>query len=145
VIAPGDTLTLEFEAKPAPDGATRYWFLVTNGVYSSTAPQSFDSATPIAAAPSYKFALGGARPNPTTGNVNISYTLARDTQVSIHVYNVAGRLIKTLVSGKQKAGPYDVVWNARDNGGRQVTQGVYFYRMVADGWSSQKKVVFLGR
>jgi hypothetical protein len=143
VIAPGDTLTLEFEAKPVPEGMTRHWFVVTNGVYSSVTPQGAEEPTPVAQ--SWEFALGGARPNPTTGSVSISYTLARDGDVSIRVYNVAGRLVRTLVNSHQKPGPYDIVWNATDNGGRRVPNGVYFYRMVAGDWSSQRKVVFLGR
>jgi hypothetical protein len=143
VIAPGDTLTLEFEAKPVPEGMTRHWFLVTNGVYSSVAPQGVDEPQPVAQ--SWQFALGAARPNPTTGSVSIGYTLARSTDVSIRVYNVAGRLVRTLVKERQKPGPYDILWNARDNDGRRVPNGVYFYRMVAGDWTSQRKVVFLGR
>jgi hypothetical protein len=50
-----------------------------------------------------------------------------------------------LVDGSAKAGPHDIVWDLSDNGGRRVGAGVYFYRMDASSWRSQRKVVFLKR
>jgi flagellar hook assembly protein FlgD len=77
--------------------------------------------------------------------VNIDYTLARESNVSLRIYNVAGRLVSDLVGERQRPGPYNVTWNLRDNGGVRVPSGVYFYRLVADEWTSQKKVVFIER
>ncbi len=145
IIAPGDTVSFEFEAVPPEAGKTRHWFLVTNGVYSSTAPLGYDQVQPELSVPTYQFALGAARPNPTSGDVSIDYTLATESNVSLRIYNVAGRLVRDLVGERQKAGPYDLVWNLRDNGGVHVPSGVYFYRLVADEWMSQKKVVFIDR
>jgi flagellar hook assembly protein FlgD len=71
--------------------------------------------------------------------------LAGDCEVSIRVYDVAGRLVRTAVSGTQSAGPHETVWDARSDGGSRVSRGVYFYRMQADDWVSQKKVVLLDR
>jgi len=51
----------------------------------------------------------------------------------------------TLVSGMREPGPHEVVWDARDDGGRTVPVGVYFYKMTAGSWQSQRKVVFLER
>ncbi len=145
VIAPGDTVSFEFEAVPPEAGKTRYWFLVANGVYSSTAPRGYEEAQPEPSAPTYQFALGAARPNPTSGDVSIDYALARESNVSLRIYNVAGRLVRDLLGERQKAGPHDLVWNLRDDGGVRVPSGVYFYRLIADEWTSQKKVVFIDR
>jgi len=93
-------------------------------------------------APTYEFALGPARPNPSRGTVTIAYSLAQETPVSIRLYDMAGRLVKTLVQGMGHAGPHEVVWDARDDGGRAVPAGVYFYKMLAGSWGSQRKVVF---
>jgi hypothetical protein len=95
--------------------------------------------------PVWYFALGAARPNPSLSNVTIEYTLAQQIPVSIRVYDVAGRLVKTLVSGTGAPGPHDVTWNAADDHGRKVGAGVYFYRMDAGAWRSQRKMVFLER
>lgn len=145
VIAPGDTVTFEFETVAPEAGKARHWFLVTNGVYSSVAPQGYDAGPTAPEAPTYAFALGAAWPNPTSGNVQIDYSLARESSVSLRIYTVAGRLVRDLVGERQKAGPYSLAWNLRDDGGARVPSGVYFYRLVADEWASQKKVVFIDR
>jgi len=79
------------------------------------------------------------------GSVTIQYTLAQESLVSIRVFDVAGRLVKNLVSENGAAGPHDVTWDATDDRGLRVAAGVYFYRMLAGSWMSQRKVVFLER
>jgi subtilisin family serine protease len=100
-------------------------------------------ATGGVAKPLYVLSLGPARPSPSRGKVTIGYSLAQQFPVSIRVYDVAGRLVRTLVSGTGEAGPHDIVWDARDDHGVRVAAGVYFYRMNAGSWQSQRKVVFL--
>jgi hypothetical protein len=94
---------------------------------------------------SYQLALGAAHPNPSSGSVSFSFTMAKQGPASIRVYDVAGRLVKTLVSGKVEAGPQNITWDASDDGGHRVGAGVYFYRMDVGTWRSQRKVVFLER
>src|SRR5262249_19004045 len=145
---PGDTLSLTFSGTPVPTGLVRDVFLTARGSYSAPADAaaSTDLASgTIAAAPTYVFALGAAHPNPTSETVSFSFTMAKEGPTSIPVYDVAGRLVKTLVSGSAEAGPHDIMWNATDDGGRRVGAGVYFYRMDAGSWRSQRKVVFLER
>jgi hypothetical protein len=150
-LLPGDTLTLGFTATEVPSGKVRDLFLMTTGAYATTAQAgaaalaSASQTAALAAQPVYEFALGPARPNPSLGSVSISYSLAQESPVSLRVYNVAGRLVRTLVSGTGEAGPHDIVWDARDDHGVRVAAGVYFYRMNAGSWQSQRKVVFLER
>jgi len=63
----------------------------------------------------------------------------------MRIYDVAGRLLKELVDGPQLAGPHEVVWDGRSNAGQKVAAGVYFYRIQAGGWSSEKKLVVIQR
>jgi hypothetical protein len=112
---------------------------------TTTASRRAGGAASAAVTPAHEFALGPVRPNPSRGTVIIGYSLAEETPVSIRVFNVAGRLVMTLVQGPGEAGPYEVVWDARDHGGRTVPAGVYFYTMAAGSWQSQRKVVFLER
>jgi flagellar hook assembly protein FlgD len=85
----------------------------------------------------------GPGSNPSRGSVTIGYMLATESPAPIRVYDVAGRLVKTLVSGTGEAGPHEVVWDATSDHGRRVGAGVYFYKMTAGSWQSQRKVVFL--
>jgi len=117
------------------------------GSEESEAPgiASTERATGGVAKPLNVLSLGPARPNPSRGTLTIGYSLAQASPVAIRIYNVAGKLVRTLVSGTGGAGPHEVVWDARDDGGRAVPAGVYFYKMLAGSWGSQRKVVFLER
>ncbi|HKA24119.1 MAG TPA: FlgD immunoglobulin-like domain containing protein [Candidatus Eisenbacteria bacterium] len=147
-VNPGDTVSVEYGGVPPEEGKVRDLFLIATGAYSNpaTTGSSIGPGMPvIAATPTYQFALGAAHPNPSSGTVAFSFTMAQQGPAQIRVYDVAGRLVKTLASGTAEAGPHDLVWNATDDGGRRVGAGVYFYRMDAGSWRSQRKVVFLER
>ncbi len=75
-------------------------------------------------------------PNPFSSSTTIRYSLpsavsGRLTAVDLSVYDLAGRLVRTLVDGPQETGFYSVVWDGRDSSGRSVASGVYFYRLSA--------------
>jgi hypothetical protein len=61
------------------------------------------------------------------GEASINLTLAKTDRVEVKIYDVSGRLIRTLADGQLfKAGPQKLTWDGLDNGGRQVARGVYF-------------------
>jgi titin len=95
------------------------------------------------ATPRVGLGLDDALPNPGTSRVTIGYTLSQVAPVAIRVYDVAGRMVRTLVNEMGAPGPHEVVWNTRDDGGLPVPPGVYFYRMSSGTWQSQRKVVLL--
>jgi hypothetical protein len=102
-------------------------------------PQSTEGALPVPL-PSV-FALGQSYPNPMRDNAIIQYQLPVESQVSLKVYNVIGQMVRELASGKQKAGYYKAVWKGKDAQGREVSSGVYFYRLDAGGFSKTNKLV----
>ena len=59
------------------------------------------------------------------------------------VYDVSGRLVATLLDEDRGPGRYEVTWDGRDTGQRQVASGVYFYSIEADTFTSTKKMVLL--
>lgn len=83
------------------------------------------------------------RPNPFTGSSAIEFTLARGVDVTLGVYDLLGREVKTLHRGALAAGPHRFDWNGRDEGGRRSPAGVYFVRWQAPGRSMETKVVKL--
>jgi hypothetical protein len=88
--------------------------------------------------------LGQNYPNPFNPVTRIEYKLPGNrTRVSVVVYDVSGRKVRTLVNGEKDAGRHVVDWDGRDEGGRPVGSGVYFYRMVAAGFSDVRKMVLL--
>ncbi|NIN69479.1 MAG: T9SS type A sorting domain-containing protein, partial [Anaerolineae bacterium] len=59
----------------------------------------------------------------------ISFTLPERTYVTLTIYNVAGKKVKTLVSGEMDGGTHIVRWNGTDENGSRVASGIYFYRL----------------
>jgi hypothetical protein len=80
-----------------------------------------------------EFALEQNYPNPFNPSTRISYALPVESRVRIHVYDIGGRLIRTLVDGVQTAGHLSVEWDGRNGAGGAVGSGVYFYRIEARG------------
>jgi flagellar hook assembly protein FlgD len=83
-------------------------------------------------------------PNPASeGRTTISYSLPRRERVSLLVYDIAGRRVKKVVDGIKGSGLHQAAWEGGDDLGRQVSQGVYFYRLSAGDFTSTKKMIWL--
>lgn len=79
--------------------------------------------------------LLGAVPNPTRQASRIFFQLAESGNVNLRVYNSAGQLVRTLVESSLPAGEHALSWDGRDDSGRDVAAGVYYYRMSARGFN----------
>jgi subtilisin family serine protease len=82
-------------------------------------------------------------PNPFNPETVIRYTLQRAGQVSVAVYNLLGRQIAALVDETQNAGTHSIIWDGRDDDGKLVASGVYFYRLRAGDIAQTKKMILL--
>jgi hypothetical protein len=80
-------------------------------------------------------------PNPSRTALHIRYGIPRATRVTIKLYDIAGKLCRTLVNEQQRPRYYSLTWDRTDNSGRTAANGVYFCQMVTDAYRSQKKVV----
>jgi hypothetical protein len=89
------------------------------------------------------YGLGEARPNPFTQRTVIGFEVPEAVWVRVVVYDVAGRLVRTLVDEERPAGAQVVEWDGRDDGGRSVGNGIYFYAMQAGAWQSQRRMTLL--
>ena len=87
--------------------------------------------------------LSQNQPNPMVNNTSFTFGIVEDAEVTIEVHNVAGQLIKTLISGNYEAGEYTVKWNGADNSGRPVKQGVYYYTLKAGNFVDSKKLIIV--
>ena len=72
-------------------------------------------------------------PNPFTASTLISYTVPAEGSVSLRVFDVTGREVRTLVSGTIGAGSHEIEWDGRDQSGNRVSTGTYFYRLETAG------------
>ena len=76
--------------------------------------------------PDYTLALIGAIPNPFNPTAEIQFVLPASTSVELDVYDVSGRLVRSLMAGRLGPGPHAVTWDGRDKAGRNVASGTYF-------------------
>jgi len=90
-----------------------------------------------------QFVLYPSYPNPMTRKAVIRFGVPERTHVSLKIYDITGRLVRTLKDATLDAGYYTVIWDGRDNKGRPVATGVYFYRLEAAGKIATKKLVRL--
>jgi hypothetical protein len=92
-------------------------------------------------------------PNPVRFSTHISYTLpgirvqgsgvSERIPVHLAVYDVTGRLVKTLVDREQEVGYYSVEWDGKDGRGREAPSGIYFYRLQSGTYTATKKLILL--
>ncbi|MCK4223778.1 MAG: T9SS type A sorting domain-containing protein [candidate division Zixibacteria bacterium] len=90
-----------------------------------------------------EFALSQNYPNPFNPDCEIKYALPTNCQVTLTIYNVLGQKVKVLVDEYQSAGNKLVKWDGKDDQGREVTSGVYFYRIQAGDFVQSKKMVLM--
>jgi hypothetical protein len=90
------------------------------------------------------FALYPNVPNPFNPTTVIRYDMPQNGgEVSLRIYDAAGRVVKTLVAGTPAAGQRSITWDGRDDAGRPVASGVYFCRLTASGYANTSKMVLL--
>lgn len=84
-----------------------------------------------------------ASPNPARGEISFAYELGRDADVSLEVFDAAGRRVGEVVSERAAAGPASARWTPKDSSGNRLPSGVYYARLAAADGSRMTRVVFL--
>ncbi|MFP6719497.1 MAG: FlgD immunoglobulin-like domain containing protein [Candidatus Poribacteria bacterium] len=87
-------------------------------------------------------------PNPFNPETWIPFELNQDSNVSLAIYDLAGRLVRRLDLGFQEAGAYlqrdrAIYWDGRTQSGEQVASGTYFYTLKTEGYVSTQKMIIL--
>ena len=90
-----------------------------------------------------RLALDQNVPNPFNPTTTIGFSLPRTGPVKLQVFDVRGRLVRTLLDEARSAGTYEVKWDGRDEGGRRAASGVYLYRLDAVGQVLQNKMTLV--
>ena len=82
-------------------------------------------------------------PNPFNPTTQIRYGLKENAYVSINIYDLMGKHIKSFINMSQDAGYQSIVWNATDATGQPVPAGMYIYTITAGDFRQTKKMIFL--
>ena len=82
-------------------------------------------------------------PNPFNPTTTISFSLPHRSSVTLTVFDALGRKVATLVQGVVEAGSHSVSWGAKDDAGRPVGSGIYYYRLIANTFQGTEKMVLV--
>ena len=96
----------------------------------------------------FEFGLFQNAPNPFNPETWIPYALGSPERVVIRIYDMTGRLVKTLDLGEQDAGIYmskgkAAYWDGSNEGGEEVSSGIYFYIMEAGSFRATRKMLVI--
>ncbi len=82
-------------------------------------------------------------PNPFRDETTITFTLINNTKINLSIYNIEGRKIKTLKQGFLYKGIHIIKWNGKDENGRRISKGTYFYQLKTSDKRIIKKMILM--
>lgn len=89
------------------------------------------------------FSLGTSTPNPARGHAGIAWSLPRNGRARLAVFDLSGARVRTLVDGAAAAGRNVTWWDGRDDGGRAVRAGAYFWSLEFEGRRLARRMVIV--
>lgn len=90
----------------------------------------------------YSYSLK-AMPNPFNSSCQIKYGLSQQGRVALKVYDVCGHQVKTIFDETKQPGSYAAIWSGTDDNGRNLANGVYFYRLISPQGCLTQKIILL--
>jgi M6 family metalloprotease-like protein len=136
-----------------PTGTTYHWQVVSfnehglgnqSAIWSFTTPGVSDTDK-VVDLPA--ISLLGNHPNPFNPETMIHFSvdceLLTDIPIIISIYNIRGQLVRTLVNDHFTVGEHSVVWNGRDDNNREVSSGLYFYKLQTNDITQTRKMILL--
>jgi flagellar hook assembly protein FlgD len=88
-----------------------------------------------------KIELLGNHPNPFNNITLIKFSLPKQSQIMLLVYNINGQLIRHLADGLYSGGIHQIMWNGKDDTGRIVASGTYLYQLVSENQKFSRKLI----
>ena len=149
---PEEWLIEAVDPEPRVTGQFTYFGLfnpdpnATDEIYIDNVTMHGIGATAVAGKPinvPVEFALNQNFPNPFNPTTDISYNLAKNSHVTLSVYNANGQKVANLVDARQSQGLHRITWNGKNDRGQHMTSGVYFVRMEAEGFSQTIKTILM--
>jgi FlgD Ig-like domain len=111
------------------------WYFFKSFIYE---PTGFG----IEIIPEYNYNLSNY-PNPFNPETYICFTLSKPEEVVLEIFNTKGQKVRELVRDQFQAGQHSIIWNGKDDLGKQTASGIYFYKMKAGKFVSTKKMILM--
>lgn len=137
-----DSIRIRFRFKSDAGLDTNFGWYLDNVRFKAGGPYGIEGGPQEGALPK-AVALQPAYPNPARGPATISFQLPAKGRVRLEVFNIVGQRIKILANREFEAGYHKLAWNGRDEQGREVSNGIYFYKLEAGQARLTSKLVIL--
>ena len=144
VSSPGQKIEFYFSARDLtgkesifPDNNQDFVFNLVSGETEVSRIQNPRRTIPT------DFTLSHNYPNPFNNITTIVVGIKQTADISLNIYDVAGRLVRTIQKGSLTPGTYLFKWDGTNSAGITVASGLYFYRLNAPGFTASKKLVFV--
>ena len=131
----GETFYLEIDGTPTTE--TWSWNPNNNRIELGELRSSDEISVPN------EFRLYDNYPNPFNPTTTIKLALPEDDRVTLSVFNILGRKIAELFDGPLPAGIHTFVWDGNDQNGREMSSGIYFYRVITTKHNESRKMLLL--
>jgi len=139
-----------FDLTPSPEDSCRTLFLMLSGgktlMDSLSLHLTFSGNTDVGYEESeseFNLDLYQNYPNPFNPTTSMEFSLPRQGLVRIEIFNILGQKVRTAVDEDLKAGRHFVEWDGTDDSGREVSSGIYFYKLEAGDLTQTKKMVLI--
>jgi len=133
-----DTVTVQW-----PSGIVQHLVDVPGDQRLVVTESETGTAVPSTSVPA-SFALHPCAPNPFNPRTRIRFDLPTAAEATLEIYDLAGRVVRTLLAGERlPAGGHERAWSGRDQAGRRVAAGVYFYRLNAGAFSETRRMTLV--
>ena len=109
------------------------------------APGNGRGTASIADHESTRLMLGANEPNSFSGSTRIRFALANASDLSVQIFDVGGRSVRSLFDGHLAAGQQEITWQGDLEDGRHTSAGMYFCRVTLPDGASQTQRLFLVR
>lgn len=122
---------------------------ITEAAIDDIAIETYDAdltAVPGDGVPQWSLQLLQSQPNPFRpgdGPTTLRFSMESQSRARLSVYDISGRLVRTLANGAYAPGEHALTWDGKDARGLQVSSGVYFYRLEAQGQSQSRSLVLV--
>ncbi len=117
--------------------ADPYTFLIQSVTGIAGEPDAVPVAIPA------RSELLGNWPNPFNPSTTISFGLEKEGRVRLAIYDITGRLVRTIIDESRPAGWYGVIWDGRSERGGESASGVYFTRVRSGDWTETKRMILI--
>lgn len=88
-------------------------------------------------------AIGTIYPNPFNPSATIDYSLLKDSDVLFTIYDLKGRVVRTISENRKSAGNWNIIWNGTDDNGVTCPSGAYFVKMQAGNVTDIRKAILM--